>query len=97
MHDVMLTGVLWSAAAGLAFNFIASFTRDGGRVAPVEVFKKFQGDPQAAVAKMVAAKADKTDPIQAVVVSTNNITYFTGAHGAVAGLQTLACVSGYAS
>lgn len=62
---------------GLAFNFIASFTRDGGAVSPVEVFKKFQGDPAAAVAKMVEARASKADPIQAVVISTSNITYFT--------------------
>jgi hypothetical protein len=64
--------------AGLAFNFIASFTRDGGVVPVVETFKKGAGDPKAAVAKMVAAKAAPANPIQAVGVATNNITYFTG-------------------
>jgi hypothetical protein len=64
--------------AGLAFNFIASFTRDGGVVPVVETFKKGAGDPKAAVAKMVAAKAAPTNPIQAVGIATNNITYFSG-------------------
>lgn len=41
-------------------------------------FKKGQGDPKAAVAKMVEGKAAKANPLDAVYVSTNNLTYFGG-------------------
>lgn len=59
---------------GLAFNFIATFTRDGGSIPIVESFKKGAGDPQRIVAKMVEAKASKK--LEAVYVSTNNLTFF---------------------
>lgn len=65
--------------SGLAFNFMATFTRDGGIVPVVIPFKKGSGDPAAAVAQLVEAKASKTNPLDAVYVSTNNITFFTGA------------------
>ncbi len=57
---------------------MASFTRDGGSVPVVVTFKKGLGDPAAAVAKLVEGKASPTNPLDAVYVSTNNITYFTG-------------------
>lgn len=65
---------------GLAFNFMASLTRDGGSVPVVIPFKRGQGNPKAAVAKLVEAKAAKANPLDAVYVSTNNLTYFGGAY-----------------
>ena len=74
--------------SGLAFNFIASFSRDGGSVPEVYVFKKFEGKPQEAASKMVAAKAAKG--LDGVFVSTNNLTFFAGMGGN--GLRSLAFV-----
>jgi hypothetical protein len=65
--------------AGLAFNFIASFTRDGGSVPVVFTFKTFQGEPSQAVAKMVAGKQAAQNKLDAVFVSTNNLTFVAGA------------------
>lgn len=60
---------------GLAFNFIADFTRDGGSVPAVYTFKQFEGDAAAAVAKMAAAKAAKDHPLDGVFMATNNVTF----------------------
>jgi hypothetical protein len=80
--NVNMAYVFVGAPAGLAFNFIASFTGEGGSVPVVFVFKKgaaYQGtEAKDAVAKMVAGKADKTTPLQGVYVSTNNLTFFSG-------------------
>uniref|UniRef100_A0A383W2N6 Receptor ligand binding region domain-containing protein n=1 Tax=Tetradesmus obliquus TaxID=3088 RepID=A0A383W2N6_TETOB len=58
---------------GLAFNFIAGFTKERGTVPVTYQFKSGQGNPQAALADVVAGVRDKG--VQAVFMSTNNLTF----------------------
>ncbi|WIA42597.1 hypothetical protein OEZ86_008573 [Tetradesmus obliquus] len=58
---------------GLAFNFIAGFTKERGTVPVTYQFKSGQGKPQAALADVVAGVRDKG--VQAVFMSTNNLTF----------------------
>eukprot|EP00775_Hariotina_reticulata_P002127 gene2127-2446_t len=58
---------------GLAFNFIAGFTKRGGSVPVVYQFKTGQGDPKAAVAKLKAGIKDSK--LDSVFISTNNLTF----------------------
>lgn len=68
---------------GLAFNFIASFSKDGGQVPVVYTFAKRQGDAKTAVAKMLEGKKAGKLPINGVFISTNNLTFFSGVCTAV--------------
>lgn len=58
---------------GLAFNFIAGFTKDGGNVPVVYTFKATQGKPKDAVAKIKAGLSQYK--LDGVFISTNNLTF----------------------
>ncbi|KAF6234464.1 periplasmic binding protein-like I [Scenedesmus sp. NREL 46B-D3] len=58
---------------GLAFSFIAGFTKDGGMVPVVYQFKDGKGDPQAAAAEVKSGVQGKG--VQAVFMATNNLTF----------------------